>query len=65
MGWNGTEQLQALMQRGATETEVRNAFIATESNFVTAGTTEGDKENNVFAGDAQANAFSCYYALAA
>ncbi len=59
MGWNGTEQLRSLMQRGVTDLDVRNAFVVTGLNFYAAGgATTGSDNNDVFVGDTSNNSFT-------
>ena len=57
MGWNGAEQLRALMVRGLTESDVRAAFAATGLNFISPGFTTGNETKDAFIGDANANTF--------
>jgi hypothetical protein len=58
IGWNGAEQLLALMQRVLTEADVRSAFSESGFASITANTTTGNEIYDVFSGDATSNTFN-------
>ncbi len=58
MGWDGTEQLRSLKQRWGTEQDVRNAFVATGINSLSAVATSGTSGDDAFVGNASGNVFS-------
>ncbi len=58
MGWNGTDQLNALTRQAAAQIDIRNAFGEIGYNFLAAGATSGTQVDDVFSGDASADSFS-------
>ena len=58
MGWNGADQLRALMQRGVAEADIRSAFVEVGYGFFTAGAATGTEHDDFFVGDGAANNFT-------
>jgi Ca2+-binding RTX toxin-like protein len=56
-GWEGGEKLRDLMQAGAGDETIRNAFAATGLNLVT-GSSQGSVNDDSFAGDDGGNTFN-------
>ena len=57
IGWNGAQQVRALMQSAVTDVNVRNSFSGADFGFFS-GTAVGTEGDDAFAGDADANSFS-------